>query len=212
MKNTIYKHLNIILLLITLFCILQLISTIFSFTLIILSSETYNIIYNLSLSWIGSYIFYLLVVCIPEKRNKFYQTKYSFWYILSLIYKWEKMKEIFIGAQEISKNDEETFNFNINKIDKTSYHYMYLNSLLEGLNIILNNNTQYDSMLIHYIDVINIKLNSFKMFLDIKIDLMIGDTYLIDSMISVDNYFRSIKKTWSKELRIAKDKYEVPDK
>ena len=122
------------------------------------------------------------------------------------------MKEIFIGAQEISKNDEETFNFNINKIDKTSYHYMYLNSLLEGLNIILNNNTQYDSMLIHYIDVINIKLNSFKMFLDIKIDLMIGDTYLIDSMISVDNYFRSIKKTWSKELRIAKDKYEVPDK
>jgi hypothetical protein len=210
-KNKLYRNLNIVLLFITILCIVQILSYIFGISLIRLPSCSVDIINNLALSWIGSYIFYLIVVYLPEQRNLYYKNIYSFGYILIFLMHWKKIKKVFIGKENISKDDEIAFNNTLNNIDRKSSQYFWLGKIFEDINIILIRDFLYDARLIHYIDVINKNLYLLKENVDGKIDHYIDDDCSIDVLIFLDKYFSAIEMEWKKELDIANGSYEIPD-
>jgi len=210
-KNKLYKKLNILLLFITILCSAQIFSYIFGISLIMVPSCSVDIINNLALSWIGSYIFYLIVVYLPEQRNLYYKNIYSFGYILRFLMHWKKIKKDFIGKENISKDDESAFNNTLNHIDRKSSQYFWLGKIFEDINIILIRDFLYDARLIHYIDVINQNLYILKDNVDGKIDHYINDDCNIDVFVFLNKYFAAIELEWKKELDIANGSYEIPD-
>jgi hypothetical protein len=176
-----------------------------------ISITSVDIINNLALSWLGSYMFYLLVVYLPEKRNKYYQNIYSFWYIAQVLNKWEKIKNMFVGKQNISKDDEDAFNNVIKSIDRMSFQYFYLNKIVEDISLVLAKNNLYDALLIHYIDIINKNIDLLKTNVELRIDHIVQEPCNIETMIFLDKYFRAIKKNWNKELNNSLGQYEEPE-
>jgi hypothetical protein len=206
MLNIIFSYLNSILFIIFLICILQTFSSFLGFSIFSVSLEFFEIINNISLSYIGSYFFYLLVVFIPEKRNVFYNNAFLFSNICLVLSRWKTIKETIFHSQTIPETGKYIL---LISTKANCFEYFLLKQMANNLNSILNKNNQYDTQLIHYIDVINRNVELIMTQIEIAVDTKDEKFDIQNSTFTyIDKYFNEIEKKWKKELKIARGKFE----
>ena len=72
----------------------------------ILSGSSAEVIYDLSLSYFSAYLFYLLIVYLPEKRNSHYRIQSAYYFVFTICNCIDSIVEIFVPTKDLSKLDE----------------------------------------------------------------------------------------------------------